>query len=106
MYQSQRSGTLCAMRKWVAAALCALALAGCADYTQAHDREINLQQAYEADRKPYPLTTPVIVGCDYFRLVGEKEHHTLGELATYMADSESFDWITGPRAWSERMCAS
>lgn len=96
-------------RCWIVVPLLLLVgLAGCGpDYTQAGEDEVPLASMYEAAAaEPYPLTAPVIVGCNYFRIPGEKEQRPLGELINYNANPDSFEWITGAQEWSERMCAS
>lgn len=93
------------MRRLAAAVLLPFLLAGCADYSKAGKDETRLDWMYEAMNQTYPLTKPVIIGCDYYREIGEKERHPIPELVKYNADQRSFDWMTGASDWSDRMCA-
>lgn len=95
------------MRRYAALLLLPLALVGCGqNYDEPAKDEVRLDWMYEAtSRGDYPLTQPVIVGCGYFRLVGQKERHNLAELEQFNAQPGSQEWLTGSAEWSERMCA-
>lgn len=84
-------------------------LVGCSspDYTQAQKGEANLPQLYEAmGDERYPLTKPVFVACDYFRVSGEAEQRPLGEVLAFTADPAHTD-LGGPSSfyrWAQLQC--
>lgn len=79
--------------------------AGCsADPNQPEEGEYLLTQTYEAMGEPYPLTVPVFLACDHFRVVGETEERDLGELFLY-TPHQDFTEMTGPLEWAKRYCA-
>lgn len=87
--------------------LAVVLLAGCGtDYDKAGPGEVDLVAAYEATGEPYPMTEPIIVGCDYFRIPGESERRPLGQLPDLNKNPDDIYELAKPVEWAAKMCAS